>query len=159
VESIQKVIGQVNGDAVLLRELVDQQFYRLSFWKETDRRINYRRFFTVNELICLRMEDEKVFEEYHTYLFKLFKDKLIDGFRIDHIDGLQDPARYTQRLRAAVGDSCYIIAEKILEAKEDMPAQWPLQGRRKTIAELLPGIGAQCAALSDADLRGQETDT
>ena len=127
-EALEELVESVNEDDAGLRMVLDDQYYRLTFWKETDRRINYRRFFTVNELICLRMEDDQVFDEYHTYLFKLYNEKLIDGFRIDHIDGLQDPARYTQELRAAIGDGPYIIAEKILEAKEDMPSQWPLQG-------------------------------
>lgn len=125
---VESFLAAVNQDHALLKGILDQQFYRLSFWKETDRRINYRRFFTVNELICLRMEDDNVFEEYHRYLFKLYKEKLLDGFRIDHIDGLQDPAHYTRELRSALGDNSYVIAEKILEAKEDMPAEWPLQG-------------------------------
>ena len=128
VDAIQTLLDVVNADHELLRRVIVQQFYKLTYWKETEKQINYRRFFTVNDLICLRMEDERVFDEYHSYLFKLHKEKLIDGFRIDHIDGLQDPAVYTQRLRRALGESCYIIAEKILEAKEDMPAQWPLQG-------------------------------
>ncbi|MEX2233561.1 MAG: malto-oligosyltrehalose synthase [Cyclobacteriaceae bacterium] len=128
VELIGKVVESLNEDHGQLSDLIARQYYKLSFWKETDTRINYRRFFTVNELICLRMEDEKVFDEYHAYLFKLCKEKLIHGFRIDHIDGLQDPAMYTQNLRKLIGDGCYIIAEKILEAKEDMPAQWSLQG-------------------------------
>lgn len=128
LEIIHDVVETINHDKEQLRNLINHQYYRLSYWKDTDTQINYRRFFTVNELICLRMEDEKVFQEYHTYLFKLFKDKVIQGFRIDHIDGLKDPARYTQDLRNLMGESCYIIAEKILEAKEDMPAHWPLQG-------------------------------
>lgn len=125
---MEAVVQAINNDHDQLRELIDHQYYRLSYWKETDKQINYRRFFTVNELICLRMEDDAVFEEYHTYLLKLYKEKLIHGFRIDHIDGLNDPAKYTQDLRNLMGESCYIIAEKILEAKEDMPAHWPLQG-------------------------------
>jgi (1->4)-alpha-D-glucan 1-alpha-D-glucosylmutase len=124
----EQVIARVNGDLAILKKLLDVQSYRLSYWKNTDTCINYRRFFTVNELICLRMEDEEVFDEYHAYLGKLLREKLIQGFRIDHIDGLYDPAKYTQRLRHLAGDSCYIIAEKILEAKEEMPGQWPLQG-------------------------------
>ena len=125
---IAKVLEEVNQDPTELRNMLDQQYYRLAYWKDADSRINYRRFFTVNELICLRMEDENVFEEYHTFLFKLFREKLIQGFRIDHIDGLQDPAKYTHDLRHLMGDACYIIAEKILEAKEDMPTHWPLEG-------------------------------
>lgn len=128
VASIEDIVGSINQHPDRLHEILEHQYYRLSFWKETDERINYRRFFTVNELICLRMEDEKVFDEYHTYLFKLYKEKLIHGFRIDHIDGLQDPSQYVQNLRHLMGESCYIIAEKILEAKEEMPASWPLQG-------------------------------
>ncbi|MGC1241804.1 MAG: malto-oligosyltrehalose synthase, partial [Chryseosolibacter sp.] len=126
--AIGTLIEAINQDVEKIRKLTDDQYYRLAYWKETDTRINYRRFFTVNELICLRMEDEKVFDEYHTALHKLYKDKIIQGFRIDHIDGLQDPAKYTQELRKLMGESCYIIAEKILEAKEDMPSHWPLQG-------------------------------
>jgi (1->4)-alpha-D-glucan 1-alpha-D-glucosylmutase len=125
---IENAVEDLNADLQQLAHLIGNQYYRLCFWKETDTRINYRRFFTVNELICLRMEDEAVFDEYHTFLFRLLKEKLVHGFRIDHIDGLQDPARYAQNLRSLMGESCYIIAEKILEAKEEMPAHWPLQG-------------------------------
>ena len=128
VAAIQKILDDISQNPDKLRDIIDHQYYHLCYWKETDRRINYRRFFTVNELICLRMEDDEVFDEYHTHLFKLYKEKLIHGFRIDHIDGLQDPAQYIRNLRELMGESCYIIAEKILEAKEDMPAHWPLQG-------------------------------
>ncbi len=128
LEKIQHLVNNINLDKKQLENLIDLQYYLLSYWKHADTRINYRRFFTVNELICLRMEDEKVFQEYHAYLYKLFKENIIQGLRIDHIDGLNDPARYTQNLRSLMGESCYIIAEKILEAKEDMPAHWPLQG-------------------------------
>lgn len=128
VQRLESLLTTINEDRDRLEHVIDQQYYRLTYWKETDERINYRRFFTVNELICLRIEDEKVFDEYHRYLLRLYREKLVDGFRIDHIDGLQDPARYTRRLRDEVADSTYIIAEKILEAKEEMPAQWPLQG-------------------------------
>lgn len=108
--------------------LLETQYYRLCSWRETDRRINYRRFFTVNELICLRMEDDSVFDDYHKGHFKLFRNKLIDGFRIDHIDGLYDPAGYTGELRTHIGDGAYVIAEKILEASEDVPSSWPIEG-------------------------------
>lgn len=128
LELVEDVLGIINDDKSRLRALLELQYYRLCYWKETDRRINYRRFFTVNELICLRMEDERVFEEYHSALLRLMKERLVDGLRIDHIDGLLDPARYTQELRSRTGDGVYIIAEKILEAREDMPTQWPLQG-------------------------------
>lgn len=125
---VQRMLRFVNDDPAQVSAMLDRQYYRLCSWKETDRRINYRRFFTVNELICLRMENKMVFDDYHATLLAMFKDKLVDGFRIDHIDGLNDPARYTQMLRSCVDSTTYIIAEKILEAREDMPTQWPVQG-------------------------------
>jgi (1->4)-alpha-D-glucan 1-alpha-D-glucosylmutase len=74
------------------------------------------------------MENDEVFREYHQFLYEMFTEGLIHGLRIDHIDGLKDPSRYIHNLRRLFGDSCYIIAEKILEAKETIPPSWPLQG-------------------------------
>ncbi len=122
------VLERSNEDPELLKSFLDQQWYRLVYWKTTERQINFRRFFTVNSLICLRMEDEKVFEDYHQFIFKLYEEGLIQGVRIDHIDGLNDPATYLKRLRQKLGKDCYIIAEKILEASEEVPESWPLEG-------------------------------
>ena len=127
-QAIQVFLETLNADPARLQRILDSLYYRLTWWKDTDREINYRRFFTVNELICLRMEDENVFNEYHGFIYSLYREKLIQGLRIDHIDGLQDPLTYTRRLRNLFGDDCYIIAEKILESNEDLPEQWPLQG-------------------------------
>lgn len=121
-------VEQMNSDPALLARLADQQYYQLTNWKDADTQINYRRFFTVNELITLRMESPAVFEEYHTFLHSLYREDLIQGLRIDHIDGLRDPAAYIQQLRQLFGSSCYIIAEKILESHESFPADWALQG-------------------------------
>ena len=126
--NIRKILTEVETDSQKLWEILQRQHYVLSHWKRTEKEINYRRFFTVNQLICLRMEDENVFNEYHSFLRTLYKENIIQGFRIDHIDGLKDPFVYIQRLRAMFGDNCYIIAEKILEAKETIPLSWPLQG-------------------------------
>ena len=125
---VQQIISSLNGDKNKLRQLLNGQYYVLSFWKDTEMEINYRRFFTVNELICLRMEDKAVFDDYHTFLHTLFKENIFQGLRIDHIDGLKNPGQYIRRLRQLFGAECYIIAEKILEANEDMPEHWPLQG-------------------------------
>lgn len=127
-ETIREIIDATNLDTETFLSLLSHQHYVLTHWKQTENEINYRRFFTVNQLICLRMEDESVFNEYHSFLSTLYKQKLIQGFRIDHIDGLQDPRQYIKNLRKLFGEDCYIIAEKILEAKESMPSDWPLQG-------------------------------
>jgi len=125
---VATVIDKINKDRDRLSELLSRLYYQLTYWKRSEFEINYRRFFTVNELICLRIEDADVFNEYHRFIKQLYDEKLIHGVRIDHIDGLYDPSDYVTRLRKLMGNDCYIIAEKILEAKEDMPEHWPLQG-------------------------------
>jgi (1->4)-alpha-D-glucan 1-alpha-D-glucosylmutase len=111
----------------LLDELLGEQFYRLSFWKVGAEEINYRRFFTVNELISVKVEELKVFNKTHSLISQLVEEGTFTGLRIDHIDGLYDPAQYLERLREKVGDT-YITVEKILEASEDLPADWAIQG-------------------------------
>jgi malto-oligosyltrehalose synthase/4-alpha-glucanotransferase len=122
------VIQKINANPVRLNELLQKQHYLLCHWKETEKHLNYRRFFTINGLISLRMENNKVFEDYHTFIEKLIIEKKIQGLRIDHIDGLREPTKYFEKLRALVGDHIYIAVEKILESKEELKEEWPLQG-------------------------------
>ena len=110
-----------------LDQLLTNQMYRLSFWKVAAEEINYRRFFNINELISLRVEDEKVFRETHALVFKLISEGKINGLRIDHIDGLYDPTGYLNRLRQKGGD-LYLSVEKILSLDERLPGFWPVQG-------------------------------
>ena len=110
-----------------LDTLLAEQFYRLSFWKVGAEEINYRRFFTVNELISVKVEEIKVFNKTHTLISQLVDAEKFTGLRIDHIDGLYDPTEYLKRLREKVGD-VYITVEKILEHKEDLPEYWEIQG-------------------------------
>lgn len=93
-----------------------------------DEEINYRRFFTVNELICLNIQEKKVFEAYHQYIEQLLKEGIFQGLRVDHIDGLSNPTDYLTKLRALAGNDCYIVVEKILQQHESMPLYWPVQG-------------------------------
>lgn len=118
----------------LLDRLLGEQFFRLSFWKVGAEELNYRRFFTINELICLRAEDEKVFEKTHDLIAKLVEAGKFTGLRIDHIDGLYNPTEYLKRLREKVGD-LYIVVEKIIELEkeyfsrqDEMPTDWVIQG-------------------------------
>lgn len=122
------ILSRINSSPSLINSILDIQYYRLAFWKQTEKKINYRRFFTVNGLICLRMEDPQVFKHYHGLLHDLVKQKVLDGLRIDHIDGLQDPDGYLHRLREIVGPEFYIVVEKILEKDEELPAGWKVQG-------------------------------
>ncbi|MDO6434552.1 malto-oligosyltrehalose synthase [Flavitalea sp. BT771] len=130
-ESLAFIHAQVaffNGHASLLKELMDLQHYVLTHAHLAATFINYRRFFTVNSLICLRMEDEHVFDTYHRQLRCWYDKGYIQGLRVDHIDGLAAPDQYIRRLRQTFGNDCYIVAEKILAAEEQVPAAWQLQG-------------------------------
>lgn len=110
-----------------LEDLLREQFYRLTFWKVGAEEINYRRFFTVNELISVRVENPHVLHNTHNFIRKMVQEGKFTGVRIDHIDGLYDPKQYLDRLREKLGD-IYIAVEKILEAKEILPADWPIEG-------------------------------
>jgi (1->4)-alpha-D-glucan 1-alpha-D-glucosylmutase len=102
--TIQKAVEKINEDKGLLRKLLSRQYYILAWYKVTEQEINFRRFFTVNSLICLRMENELVFDDYHQFIYRLYKNNLIQGLRIDHIDGLYNPQQYVQRLRKLFGE-------------------------------------------------------
>lgn len=110
-----------------LDDLLSQQFFRLSFWKVAAEEINYRRFFCINDLISLRMEDNSVFSHTHGLIFDLIKKRILTGLRIDHIDGLYDPTTYLRELRKKA-PTTYIIVEKILNLEEELPHFWPVEG-------------------------------
>jgi (1->4)-alpha-D-glucan 1-alpha-D-glucosylmutase len=114
-----------NFDA--LDRLISEQLFRLSYWKVASEEINYRRFFTINDLISLRTERRSVFDHIHGLVFRLINEGVFQGLRVDHVDGLYDPHEYLNRLRAAAGD-LYIAVEKILDAGEQLPQSWPVQG-------------------------------
>ncbi len=106
---------------------VQEQHYRLAYWKVADEELNFRRFFDVDTLAAVRVEDPDVFDATHALLLELFHAGHIDAFRIDHPDGLADPRGYLRRLSMATGGA-WIAAEKILEGSEDLPDDWPVAG-------------------------------
>ncbi len=111
----------------LLNNLLSEQLFRLSFWKVATEEINYRRFFSVNELICVKVENEDVFNHNHSLVFKLIREGKITALRIDHIDGLYDPFNYLKGIREQAGN-IYMVVEKILKSEEQAPSFWPIQG-------------------------------
>jgi len=116
------------GDRVRrLGALLSEQLFRLSFWKVATEEINYRRFFSINGLISLRVEREEVFRRVHAFLLKLVGEGKITGLRVDHIDGLYDPQAYLERLKEE-GRGIYSMVEKILGPEEELPLEWPVQG-------------------------------
>lgn len=110
-----------------LPELLDAQWYRPAWWRLARTELNYRRFFTVSELIAVRVEDPEVFAATHAKVLELVRDGVIDGLRVDHPDGLADPAGYLRRLATATGGR-WTVVEKILSGDERLPADWPVAG-------------------------------
>ena len=127
-EGIRIAVEEINSSSVKLRQLLELQYFELVPWQRTDQQINYRRFFTINDLICLNMQDPKVFETYHYYLKELCDLGLITGLRIDHIDGLFNPSDYIRELRRFLKEDLYLVVEKIQETEEQLPGDWPVQG-------------------------------
>lgn len=110
-----------------LRALLGVQHYTLAFWRRRGE-INYRRFFDVDGLVALRIDEPDVFREMHALPLRLVSEGVIDGLRVDHVDGLLDPAAYLERLRGAVKPGTPIFVEKILAPSERLPASWPVEG-------------------------------
>ncbi|MCU7825401.1 malto-oligosyltrehalose synthase [Kitasatospora sp. DSM 101779] len=110
-----------------LPELLDRQWYRLAWWRLASSELNYRRFFAINDLIAVRVEVPEVFRATHEVLLRLHGEGVLDGFRVDHPDGLADPRGYLRRLAEATGGA-YTVVEKILAGDERLPADWPCAG-------------------------------
>lgn len=110
-----------------LPRLLDAQWYRLAWWRLARSELNYRRFFTISDLIGLRAEDPEVFDATHGTVLRLIRDGVIDGLRVDHPDGLADPARYLARLRTGTGGR-WTVVEKILTDGERLPDTWACAG-------------------------------
>ena len=132
-----------------LHELIKTQAYRLAQWRVAADDVNYRRFFDINDLAALRMENTTVFRETHRFILELVSRGRVDGFRIDHPDGLYDPKKYLAQLRDQCGRAreafepqpIYVIAEKILTGDEELRPDWPIQGTSGyEFANLLNGL-------------------
>ncbi len=126
--SLERATGDISRDWEALHRLLEQQVWRLAHWRAARENLTYRRFFEIAELVGVKVEQPNVFEDVHRTVLALMRDGLVDGLRIDHIDGLADPLAYLTRLRSAVGNDFYIIVEKILGPDEELRADWPVAG-------------------------------
>jgi (1->4)-alpha-D-glucan 1-alpha-D-glucosylmutase len=119
-----------------LHELLELQAFHLTYWRVAADDINYRRFFDVNDLAALRVDNEAVFEVTHRLVLQLIAEGKIDGLRVDHIDGLYDPAGYVRRLQRHIGAvtgnawprALYLVVEKITASFEHLAGDWPVHG-------------------------------
>jgi (1->4)-alpha-D-glucan 1-alpha-D-glucosylmutase len=123
-----------------LHRLLERQHYRLAWWRVAGDEINWRRFFDINDLAAMRAEADDVFEATHAAIFRMYREGLIDGVRVDHVDGLSQPGPYCRRLRQRLtelsaqrpagcppGDA-YLVIEKILGGSEVLPPDWGCDG-------------------------------
>ena len=159
--AINEAVDLINGTPAdpasfeELHELIKVQAFRLANWRVAADDINYRRFFDTNDLAGLCMENETVFEVTHRLILKFVADGKVDGLRIDHPDGLYDPAQYFERLRHSIAvavnnsenESRYVVIEKILTGLERLPAEWPVCGTTGyDFANLVNGLFVDPAA-------------
>src|ERR1700730_9382576 len=136
-ENVNDINGK-EGDAGsfgFIQRLLGEQNYKLAFWQNLNESINYRRFFTITDLVGIRVEDPVVFEATHGYILRLVSKNAFAGVRVDHIDGLRDPLAYLIKLQERLASdesraatSSYVLVEKILSRDEDLPDDWPVSG-------------------------------
>ncbi len=168
---IEEAVARWNGtpgDAAsmqALHELLEQQAFRVAFWRVASDEINYRRFFDINDLAALRIENDAVFEATHRLVLGLAAAGKVSGLRIDHPDGLHDPARYFERLQVAYahatgakgGDPVrdrplYVVVEKILAGHEELPRTWAIHGTTGyRFANVVNGLFVDTAAKTRVD--------
>jgi (1->4)-alpha-D-glucan 1-alpha-D-glucosylmutase len=164
--AVEERVEALNGDTEDpdsfegLHRILEEQAYRLAYWRVASDEINYRRFFAVNDLAGIRQEDERVFEATHRLISKLVAENKATGLRIDHPDGLYDPAGYLARLQATTGraldspaqEPFYVLVEKILASHERLPEDWPVAGTvGYEFTNLLNGVFVDPAAETGMD--------
>jgi (1->4)-alpha-D-glucan 1-alpha-D-glucosylmutase len=137
---VDAFIKEINARPDELEALLDAQNYRLVHWRMAVQDLGYRRFFDINSLVGLRAEDEEVFEDSHRLILKWLDEGVLDGVRVDHPDGLSDPAAYLGRLRRA-SPAAWLVVEKILAPEERLRPDWPVDGTTGyEILNLLTGL-------------------
>jgi (1->4)-alpha-D-glucan 1-alpha-D-glucosylmutase len=150
-------------DGGTAQEVHARQNYELVDWRRADSDLNYRRFFAINTLAGLRVEDPAIFDSTHDLVLRLVHSGAVDGLRIDHPDGLADPKGYLDHLAEASGDR-WTVVEKILEPGEDLPDSWATAGTTgyDALAEvddvLVDPAGEPALTALDTELAGRTVD-
>jgi (1->4)-alpha-D-glucan 1-alpha-D-glucosylmutase len=126
-QAIDQEVQEINASPTELDALLERQNYRLAYWRTAGQELDYRRFFDINTLVSLRIEDPRVFEDTHVVVLDWVRKGVLDGLRVDHPDGLRDPRQYVARLHANAPDG-WIVVEKILAPDERLPDDWPVAG-------------------------------
>ncbi|RUL77729.1 malto-oligosyltrehalose synthase [Dyella choica] len=159
---IDRAIAQLHTDKTLMRRFLDLQHYRLAWWRSGSQVLNYRRFFDIDSLVALAMDRDDVFDAVHALPLRLVREGMIDGLRVDHVDGLTQPRDYLRKLRLRVDRAARVDprqparhislhVEKILAQDETLRDEWPVDGT--TGYDFMNQVGALLhAAQGEADL-------
>jgi (1->4)-alpha-D-glucan 1-alpha-D-glucosylmutase len=142
--AIEQALGDLTQDLGALHELHEMQVWQLVYWRAARETLTYRRFFEIADLVGLKVESPRVFDEIHARLGELVAGGSVDGLRLDHIDGLANPKEYLERLQRTWGEGepLYLLVEKILAPEEELRGDWPVAGTTgyefiRTLADLL----------------------
>jgi (1->4)-alpha-D-glucan 1-alpha-D-glucosylmutase len=126
--ALEDELARINADPDALDLVIGRQHYRLARWTVGDAELDYRRFFDVDTLVATRMQSHGTFDVLHGLPAELLAAGAVDGLRVDHVDGLADPAAYLRRLRGLAGPDAWLLVEKIVRGDEELPADWPVEG-------------------------------
>jgi (1->4)-alpha-D-glucan 1-alpha-D-glucosylmutase len=125
--AVDRELALLAADPDRLDALLSAQSYRLAHWRLASHELSYRRFFDIDQLVALRMEDPRAFHAVHLRVRRWIEEGRVQGLRIDHVDGLRDTEAYLRRLRETSAD-LWLLVEKILEPGEELPGTWPVDG-------------------------------
>ncbi|MGD9803824.1 MAG: malto-oligosyltrehalose synthase [Hyphomicrobiaceae bacterium] len=161
-----RTCSDIQDNTEQMHALLEEQVWRIAHWRLGREQLTYRRFFEITGLVGLRVERPKVFDDVHRKLLALVRSGLIDGIRLDHIDGLADPSEYLQRLRDELRShtASYIVVEKILGPKELLRPEWSIEGTTGyEFINLLTGLllesdGEQTLTRAYRDFLGHDID-
>jgi (1->4)-alpha-D-glucan 1-alpha-D-glucosylmutase len=123
---VDEVLAEINADRDRVDAILNRQHHRFARWQSANHELDYRRFFDIDSLVALRTERTEVLVDSHAMTLRLVQEGTVDGLRVDHVDGLRDPAAYLEWLRSRAPDA-WIVVEKILRPGEALP-QWPIDG-------------------------------
>ncbi|WP_142848068.1 malto-oligosyltrehalose synthase [Telmatospirillum sp. J64-1] len=163
-QAVAAAVESFNAQPDALDALIQEQHWRAAYFRVAADDINYRRFFNINDLAGLRMEEPELFDLTHILVFKLIENGVLDGLRIDHIDGLLDPKRYCESLIEKSPRPIYLVVEKILARHERLREDWPIDGTTGyDFANLVGGLlvdpaGEEPLSRFYADFTGQDRD-
>ena len=131
-QPVHDAIEHINRNPHLLHQLLEQQHYRLAYWRAANDEINYRRFFGINGLVPIHVEGPEVFMRSHELIRKLAAEDIVHGVRVDHVDGLLDPLGYLRQLRSELESVStahpWLVVEKVLDPSERLGTHWPVDG-------------------------------